>query len=240
MAHAIWHIEPSYYKDWWKDRVRGLGEAIQSGALSAQQNVIDPTLDRVMGTAPGIPARPFFGGETGVPPRQPTRPSIPIRPRSVADIVRNVTPASLGLTMPPSAAVTGPRTVPIAAAPATTDTTALQDMLRKQLININAGRPAKASDAIVEAETVTPPQPRRTAREEAMHGRLTEPSIMERPGVKEFLGREEDDELSGMLKMMFISDLMKGSAADTPSYPRAVSVGPASRDFAPLPSWRWR
>jgi hypothetical protein len=73
-----------------------------------------------------------------------------------------------------------------------------------------------------------------------MHGRLTDPSIMQRPGVKEFLGEEEDDELGGMLKMMFMSDLIRGSAADTPSYPRAVSVGPASRDFARLPSMRWR
>ena len=301
MAHAIWHIEPSYYKDWWKDRVgnfadsykkeldirkqpgwrpqpsvqqdinkflidkaRGLGGAIQSGALSVQENVIDPTLDRVMGTAPGIPARPFFRGETGVPPRQHTRPSIPAGSQSVADIVNNFkTPASLGFTMPPSAPVPGPQTVPISPATADkslldyivpaaqaagyptktvpntdTDTTAVQDWTREQLINLNAGLPAKASDAVVEAATVTPPQG--TPREAAMHGRLTEPSIMERPGVKEFLGREEDDELGGMLKMMFISDLIRGSAADTPSYPRAVSVGPASRDFVPLPSWRWR
>ena len=55
MAHALWHIEPSFIGKYWKDKLMG-------GAMAAQENVMNPLLDRVVGTAPGIPARPFFGG----------------------------------------------------------------------------------------------------------------------------------------------------------------------------------
>ena len=259
MAHAIWHIEPSYIGKYWKDKLMG-------GALAAQEGFVDPMLDRVVGTAPGIPVRPFFGGETGRPPAQPTRPSTPIGSRSVLDIesahrgLRNLSPASLGFTMPPSAPVAGPPAVPATAVPtrlpAAVEAQFQALKQRPQMATAVTPPVARSLPAYpdvgiaghtpprVQAEAVTPerfrPQPQRTAREEAMHGRLTPPSIMERPGVKEFLGEEEDDELGGMLKMMFMSDLMRGTAADTPSYPRAISVGPASRDFASLPSWRWR
>ena len=112
MAHALWHIDPSYIGDYWKKKLMG-------GALAAQEGFVDPMLDRIVGTAPGIPVRPFFGGESGVPPAQPTRPSTPIGPRSVADIVRNFeTPASIGFTMPPSTPVTGPPPTPSAMRPA--------------------------------------------------------------------------------------------------------------------------
>jgi len=71
MAHAIWHIDPSYIGRYWKDKLMG-------GALAAQEGVVDPLLDRLVGTAPGIPPRPFFGGESGVPPAQPTIPGTPV------------------------------------------------------------------------------------------------------------------------------------------------------------------
>ena len=73
MAHAIWHIDPSYIGRYWKDKLMG-------GALAAQEGVVDPLLDRLVGTAPGIPVRPFFGGETGAPPAQPTIPGTPVGP----------------------------------------------------------------------------------------------------------------------------------------------------------------
>lgn len=259
-----WKAQPSVQEDinrFIGAQAKGLGGAIQRGALAAQEGVVDPLLDRLVGTAPGIPVRPFFGGETGVPPAQPQRPSTPVGPRSVADIVRNYeTPASIGFTMPPSTQVTGPPAVPATAVPtrlpAAVEAQFQALQRRPQMATAVTPPVARSLPAYpdvgiaghtpprVQAEAVTPerfrPQPQRTAREEAMHGRLTPPSIMQRPGVKEFLGKEEDDELGGMLKMMFMSDLIRGTAADTPSYPRAVSVGPASRDFAPLPSMRWR
>jgi hypothetical protein len=46
----------------------------------------------------------------------------------------------------------------------------------------------------------------------------------------------EQEKLRRMLKMMFLSDLVKGTEAPNPDYYSAVSVGPASRAFAPLPS----
>ena len=268
-----WKPQPSVQEDinrFIGGQARNLGGAIQSGALAVQEGVVDPMLDRVVGTAPGIPVRPFFGGESslfgGGESAQPTRPSTPIGSRSVLDIesahrgLRNLSPASLGFTMPPSTPVAGPPAVPATAVPTRLPAAveaqfqALQQ--RPQMATAVTPPVARSLPAYpdvgiaghtpprVQAEAVTPerfrPQPQRTAREEAMHGRLTPPSIMERPGVKEFLGEEEDDELGGMLKMMFMSDLMRGTAADTPSYPRAISVGPASRDFASLPSWRWR
>ena len=100
------------YAKYWKDKLMG-------GALATQEGLVDPMLDRVVGTAPGIPPRPFFGGETGRPSAQPQRPSTPTGPRSVADIVRNYeTPASIGFTMPPSTQVTGPPPTPSAMRPA--------------------------------------------------------------------------------------------------------------------------
>ena len=302
MAHTLWHIEPSFYKDWWKDKIgelggaykeeldrrmqpgwkpppsvqqdinrfiggqaRDLGGAIQRGALAAQEGVVDPLLDRLVGTAPGIPPRPFFGGESGGPPAQPTRPSTSTWPSGESDIgaahrgLRNLSPAALGFTMPPSTPVGAPpAAVPSAAVAPAAVPTALPPAVEAQFQALQQGplpsQVARSMEAYPEPGVagITPPrveavmserfrpQPRRDAREEAMRGRLTGPSIVNRPGVKEFLGEEEDDELGGMLKMMFMSDLIRGSAADTPSYPRAVSVGPASRDFARLPSMRWR
>jgi hypothetical protein len=46
----------------------------------------------------------------------------------------------------------------------------------------------------------------------------------------------EQEKLRRMLKMMFLSDLIQGTEAPSPDYYSAVSVGPASRAFAPLPS----
>ena len=115
-------------------QAKGLGGAIQRGALAVQEGVVDPMLDRVMGTAPGIPVRPFFGGESGGPPAQPQRPSTPVGPRSVADIVRNFeTPASIGFTMPPSTPVgASPAAVPSAAVAPTAVPTALPPAVEAQ------------------------------------------------------------------------------------------------------------
>ena len=236
MAHAIWHIEPSFIGDYWRKKLMGGAEAVMGGAEAVQEGVMNPIFDRVVGTAPGIPVRPFFGGESGRPPAQPTRPSTPTPTGLPADVEAQfkalMAQQQLVNDAPPSAGPVSPqgaRSLPYYPDPGLAGHTPPQ---------------ATPTPIHVQAEAVTPerfrPQPRRTAREQAMHGRLTEPSIMERPGVKKFLGKEEDDELGGMLKMMFMSDLIRGTAADTPSYPRAISVGPASRDFAPLPSWRWR
>ena len=298
MAHAIWHIEPSFYKKWWTDKIK-------SGALAAQEGLVDPMLDRVMGTAPGIPARPFFGGESGGPPAQPTRPSTPTGPRSVADIVRNVTPASLGFPAPSVAApVAAPPTIPglsereqaIAAQVRASDMAngrstgmnlatppadpAFVRMMREPpnpfepsgpltSVPIRATAPA-ASTARGYLPIDTLPRVKHSApaamgpgglppsvRETGAHTQLSPPT---REKATPGLGRPprpigpfkeqikeaskpdatppvtEQDKLRRMLKMMFLSDLIKGTEAPNPDYYSAVSVGPASRAFAPLPS----
>ena len=302
MAHAIWHIEPSFYKNWWADKIK-------SGALAAQEGFVDPILDRVVGTAPGIPVRPFFGGESGRPPAQPTRPSTPTGPRSVADIVRNYqTPASLGFTMPPSTPVTGPPATPSAMRPANLSPReqAIAAQVRASdrgnrkstgmnlattpadpaFVKMMQGQPnpfepsgpftsipsrvaspaASTADEYLLKQTLPrvaysgagasgpgglPP----SVRETGAHAQLRPPTGRVRgpAGPTGNIGKlpqgpmkeqmkeaatptTEDDKLRRMLKMMFLSDLIKGTEAPNPDYYSAVSVGPASRAFAPLPS----
>ena len=317
MAHALWHIDPSYIGDYWKKKLMG-------GALAAQEGFVDPMLDRIVGTAPGIPVRPFFGGESGVPPAQPTRPSTPIGPRSVADIVRNFeTPASIGFTMPPSTPVTGPPPTPSAMRPANLSPReqaiaaqvrasgmadgrstgmnlatppadpAFVRMMQGQpnpfepsgpLTSVLKGRPA--SDRILSGSPEGTAPASSTARgylplethprvaysgpaamgpgglppsvrETGAHAQLRPPTKgkatpgLGRPPrpvgpfkeqIKEASKPEatapvtEQEKLRRMLKMMFLSDLVRGTEAPSPDYYSAVSVGPASRAFAPLPS----
>jgi len=305
MAHAIWHIEPSFYKNWWADKIK-------SGALAAQEGFVDPMLDRMVGTAPGIPARPFFGGESGGPPAQPTRPSTPTGPRSVADIVRNVTPASLGFPTP-SAAVPvasppmmpglSPREQAIAAqvrasnkgGPASTGMNLATTPADPAFIKMMQGQPnpfepsgpftsvpsrvqspaASTADEYLLKQTLPrvsysgagamgpgglPPSQRATGahtlpfpqearlgygpEKAAAHSRGERGRSPARPPSGPFKQQieeastptTEDEKIKRMLKMMFLSDLIKGTEAPSPDYYSAVSVGPASRAFAPLPS----
>lgn len=311
MAHTIWHIEPSFYKNWWKDRIGGLdlGGAIQSGALAVQEGVVDPMLDRVMGTAPGIPVRPFFGGESGRPPSQPTRSRTPTGPRSVADIVNNFkTPGSLGLTMPPSTQVTGPPPMPSAMRPANLSPreqaiaaqVRASDRGNRKSTGMNLATPpadpafvkmmqaqpnpyepsgpltsipsrvaspaASTADEYLLKQTLPrvsysgagamgpgglPPSVSGTGAHAQLRpptGRMRGPAgptgnigKLPKGPMKEQMKEAatpttEDDKLRRMLKMMFLSDLIKGTEAPNPDYYSAVSVGPASRAFAPLPS----
>ena len=306
MAHALWHIDPSYIGDYWKKKLMG-------GALAAQEGFVDPMLDRIVGTAPGIPVRPFFGGESGVPPAQPTRPSTPIGPRSVADIVRNFeTPASIGFTMPPSTPVTGPPPTPSAMRPANlspreqaiaaqvrassmangrstgmnlatppADPAFVRMMQRGRQLEpggVNTSRTSVPLRAVSPAASTargylpidTLPRVKHSApaamgpgglppsvRETGAHTQLSPPTREKAtPGlgrpprpvgplkeqIKEASKPEatapvtEQEKLRRMLKMMFLSDLVRGTEAPSPDYYSAVSVGPASRAFAPLPS----
>ena len=308
MAHALWHIDPSYIGDYWKKKLMG-------GALAAQEGFVDPMLDRIVGTAPGIPVRPFFGGESGVPPAQPTRPSTPIGPRSVADIVRNFeTPASIGFTMPPSTPVTGPPPTPSAMRPANLSpreqaiaaqvrasgmadgrstgmnlatppadpafvrmmqgqpnpfepsgpftsvpsrvaspaaSTADEYLLKQTLPRVSysgagamgpGGLPPSVRETGAHAQQPPParvPTARPAAGPTGDIGKLPKGPFKEQ--IKEAAGdtgpaATEQEKLRRMLKMMFLSDLIQGTEAPNPDYYSAVSVGPASRAFAPLPS----
>ena len=319
MAHAIWHIDPSFIGKYWKDKLMG-------GALATQEGLIDPMLDRVVGTAPGIPVRPFFGGESGRPPAQPTRPSTPTGPRSVADIVRNFeTPASIGFTMPPSTPVTGPpagSSVPSVGLPTTPRAIRPANLSpREQAIAAQVRASGMADGRSTGMNLATPPAdpafvrmmqgqpnpfepsgpftsvPSRVAspaastadeyllkqtlprvsysgagamgpgglppsvRETGAHAQQPPPARVPtaRPAagptgdigklpkgpfkeqIKEAAGdtgpaATEQEKLRRMLKMMFLSDLIQGTEAPNPDYYSAVSVGPASRAFAPLPS----
>ena len=251
MAHAIWHIEPSFYKKYWADKLK-------SGALAAQEGVIDPMLDRMVGTAPGIPARPFFGGESGGPPAQPTRPSTPTGPRSVADIVRNVTPASLGLKPGPEASLIGQGPIPqntpgVGNKPIawewTEDAGLGQQRLTPQKVQpqVPVVAPARSVAADPSQYPVAMPGgfgPEKAAalsRGERGRSAIRPPSGPFKKQIAEASADEgpaatEQDKLRRMLKLMFLSDLIKGTEAPNPDYYSAVSVGPASRAFAPLPS----
>ena len=303
MAHAIWHIEPSFYRDYWKDKIMG-------GAMAAQENVMNPLFDRMVGTAPGIPARPFFGGESGRPPAQPTSPSIPTGPRSVADIANNFkTPASLGFTMPPSVPVTAAPTVAPPMMPglspreqAIAAQVRASDMADGRSPGMNLATPpadpafvkmmqrgrqlepggVNTSRTSVPLRSVSPaastaagylpidtlPRVKHSApaamgpgglpadvRHTGAHTQHLPPTDrMRGPAgptgdignlpkgpLKEQMKEAatpatEDDKLRRMLKMMFLADLIKGTEAPSPDYYSAVSVGPASRAFAPLPS----
>jgi len=308
MAHALWHIDPSYIGRYWKDKLMG-------GALATQEGLIDPMLDRVVGTAPGIPVRPFFGGESGRPPAQPTRPSTPTGPRSVADIVRNFeTPASIGFTMPPSTPVTGPPPMPSAMRPANLSPReqAIAAQVRASdrgnrkstgmnlatppadpaFVKMMQGQPnpfepsgpftsipsrvaspaASTADEYLLKQTLPrvaysgagamgpgglPPSVRETGAHAQQPPPARVPIVRPDAGptgnigklpkgpfkeqIKEAAGdtgpaATEQEKLRRMLKMMFLSDLIKGTEAPNPDYYSAVSVGPASRAFAPLPS----
>jgi len=308
MAHAIWHIDPSYIGRYWKDKLMG-------GALATQEGLIDPMLDRVVGTAPGIPVRPFFGGESGRPPAQPTRPSTPTGPRSVADIVRNYeTPASIGFTMPPSTQVTGPPPTPSAMLPA--NLSPREQAIAAQVRAADTGHPrstgmnlatppadpafvrmmqaqpnpfepsgpltsvpsriqspaASTADEYLLKQTLPrvsysgagamgpgglPPSVRETGAHAQQPPPARVPTARPAAGPTGDIGKlpkgpfkeqikeaaadtgpatTEQDKLRRMLKMMFLSDLIRGTEAPSPDYYSAVSVGPASRAFAPLPS----
>jgi len=316
MAHALWHIDPSYIGNYWKNKLMG-------GALAAQEGFVDPMLDRVVGTAPGIPPRPWFGGESGGGrPAQATRPSTPTGPRSVADIVRNFeTPASIGFTMPPSTQVTGPQagsSVPGIGLPATPRAIRPANLSQREqaiaaqvraadrgnrkatsmnlatppadpaFIRMMQGQPnpyepsgpltsvpsrvaspaASTADEYLLKQTLPrvsysgagamgpgglPPsvretgahtQPRKPTGPKATPGlgRPPRPVGPFKEQIKEASKPEttppvtEQDKLRRMLKMMFLSDLVRGTEAPSPDYYSAVSVGPASRAFAPLPS----
>ena len=310
MAHAIWHMD---YGKYWKDK-------LMSGASAVQEGVVDPLFDRAMGTAPGIPPRPWggpspyqgrppsaqFAGESGGPPAQAAR------PRSVADIVRNVTPASLGFPAQSTAA-------PSAAPPAIPGLSQREQAIAAQTraSSMANGRSTGMNLATPPADPAftrmmrTPPNPyepsgpltsvpRRVQSPAAstVDGYLEKPTLPrvsysgaggmgpgglppsqktsgahtsplpqearlgygpekaaalsrgERgrtpvgPFKKEIAEASavegeaitEDDKLKRMLKMMFLSDLVKGTEAPNPDYYSAISVGPASRAFAPLPS----
>ena len=309
MAHAIWHIDPSYIGRYWKDKLMG-------GALATQEGLIDPMLDRVVGTAPGIPPRPWFGGESGGGrPSQPQRPSTPTGPRSVADIVRNFeTPASIGFTMPPSTQVTGPPPTPRAMLPANlspreqaiaaqvraADTgngrstgmnlatppadPAFVRMMQAQPNPFEPSGPltsvpsriqspaASTADEYLLKQTLPrvsysgagamgpgglPPSVRETGAHTQQGPPSRVPTARPAAGPTGDIGKlpkgpfkeqikeaaadtgpaaTEQDKLRRMLKMMFLSDLIRGTEAPSPDYYSAVSVGPASRAFAPLPS----
>lgn len=309
MAHAIWHIDPSYIGRYWKDKLMG-------GALATQEGLIDPMLDRVVGTAPGIPPRPWFGGESGGGrPAQLQRPSTPTGPRSVADIVRNYeTPASIGFTMPPSTQVTGPPPTPRAMLPANlspreqaiaaqvraADTgngrstgmnlatppadPAFVRMMQAQPNPFEPSGPltsipsriqspaASTADEYLLKQTLPrvsysgagamgpgglPPSVRETGAHTQQGPPSRVPTARPAAGPTGDIGKlpkgpfkeqikeaaadtgpaaTEQDKLRRMLKMMFLSDLIRGTEAPSPDYYSAVSVGPASRAFAPLPS----
>ena len=307
MAHALWHIDPSYIGDYWKKKLMG-------GAMATQENVMNPLLDRVVGTAPGIPPRPWFGGETsGGRAAQPTTPSTSRRPTSVADIVEyyktpgTLVPSLAGVANPPSA-VTGiappsvgmnnlsEREQAIAAQVRAADTgnrkatslnlatppadPAFVRMMQGQPNPFEPSGPltsvpsrvaspaASTADGYLLKQTLPrvsysgeramgPGGLPRDVRHTGAHtqylpptkekatpglGRPPRPVGPFKEQIKEASQPEttppvtEQDKLRRMLKMMFLSDLIKGTEAPNPDYYSAVSVGPASRAFAPLPS----
>ena len=257
MAHAIWHIEPSFYKNWWADKIK-------SGALAAQEGFVDPMLDRVVGTAPGIPVRPFFGGESGGPPAQPTRPSTPTGPRSESDIgaahrrLRDLPPTALGLKPGPEASLIGQGPIPqgtpgVGNKPIawewTEDAGLGQQRLTPQRVQpqVPVASPARSVAADPSQYPVArpggygPEQAAALSRGERGRSPIRPPSGPFKQQIEETAAdtgpaATEQEKLRRMLKMMFLSDLVKGTEAPNPDYYSAVSVGPASRAFAPLPS----
>ena len=255
MAHAIWHIEPSFYKKWWADKMK-------SGALAAQEGVVDPMLDRVMGTAPGIPPRPWggtspnqgrppsagFAGESGVPPAQAAR------PRSVEDIVRNITPASFGMKPGPEASLLNQGPIPqntpgVGNKPIAWEWTEDAGLGQQRLTPQRVQPPGPVAPPT--RSVAADPSQYQVARpsgfgpeKAAAHSRGERGRTPVGPFKKEIAEASavegeaitEDDKLKRMLKMMFLSDLVKGTEAPNPDYYSAISVGPASRAFAPLPS----
>ena len=262
MAHALWHIEPSFIRDYWKDKVMG-------GAMAAQENVMNPLLDRVVGTAPGIPPRPFFGGETsGGRPAQPTTPTkrgpltlyesvygsakalgrrlsdkyggseaersllnqgpIPKGTPGVGDkpIAWRWEPNEDGVlrlvpdpTRKPPVRSQPP--VPVSVNPS-------QFPGGNQRLGYGAGRAASGSYGEAGRSHMGHQTVRRAGQKTTgpLKGPIKEASTPE----------PDDDKLARALKMMFLADLIRGTEAPNPDYYSAVSVGPASRAFAPLPS----
>ena len=266
MAHAIWHIEPSFIGKYWKDKLMG-------GAMAAQENVMNPLLDRVVGTAPGIPARPWFGGESsgGQPDRgfvtkkqareatqnemgflssllgssqkaTPTTPSMnlattPADPAFVRMMQK-------GRQLEPGGVNTSRTSVPLrSVSPAAS--TARGYLPINTLPRVKHSAPAALGPGGLPADVRhtgahtqhRPP----TGRVRGPAGPTGNIGKLPKGPMKEQMKEAatpatEDDKLRRMLKMMFLSDLIKGTEAPNPDYYAAVSVGPASRAFSPLPS----
>jgi len=302
MAHALWHIEPSFYGKYWKDKLMG-------GAMAAQENVMNPLLDRVVGTAPGIPPRPFFGqgyqpnapfaGEQSARAasrpvtrgqareatqnemgflsslfgrRQAATPTAPpasmnnlsSREQAIAAQVRaadtgNRKATRMNLATPPADPAfvsmmrgqpnpyepSGPLTsVPIrATAPAAS--TARGYLPIDTLPRVKHSAPAAMGPGGLPADVrhtgahtqYNPP----TGRVRGPAGPTGDIGKIPKGPLKEQMQEAatpatEDEKIKRMLKMMFLSDLIKGTDAPSPDYYSAISVGPSSRGFAPLPS----
>jgi hypothetical protein len=68
-------------------------------------------------------------------------------------------------------------------------------------------------------------------------GSVSSPEFKQRQqlgGYKPIGSDPAEDQYDKLLRMMFMQQLMAGSAGDPPPQPYTVQVGPASRDFAPL------
>jgi hypothetical protein len=244
------------YGKYWKDKLMG-------GALAAQEGVVDPMLDRVMGTAPGIPPRPWggtspnqgrppsvgFAGESGGPPAKATGKGPPPR----LFFGGGMGP-SMGQLSPPNRSLVGQGPIP-KGTPGVGD----KPIAWEWTEDAGLGQQRLTPQKVQPPEPVAPPT--RSVAADPSQYQVARPSGFgpekaaalsrgERgrtpvgPFKKEIAEASavegeaitEDDKLKRMLKMMFLSDLVKGTEAPNPDYYSAVSVGPASRAFAPLPS----
>ena len=275
MAHTIWHIEPSFIGKYWKDKLMG-------GAMAAQENVMNPLLDRVVGTAPGIPARPFFGG--GYQPNAPfagESPARAVRRPVTRGQAREATQNEMGFlsSLLGSSQKATPTTPSMNLATTPADPAFVSMMQKGRQLEpggVNTSRTSVPLRSVSPAASTargylpidTLPRVKHSApaalgpgglpadvRHTGAHtqhrpptGRVRGPAgptgnignIPKGP-MKEQMKEAatpatEDDKLRRMLKMMFLSDLIRGTEAPNPDYYAAVSVGPASRAFSPLPS----
>ena len=278
MAHAIWHIEPSFIGKYWKDKLMG-------GAMAAQENVMNPLLDRVVGTAPGIPARPWFGGESsgGQPARRPVTSgeareatknemgflsSLLGRSKPTEGVSKGPPPrVFFGGGMGPSVnQIAGPNRSLVGQGPIPKGTPGVgdkpigwkwvQDGGQLSLAPDPAGKPVAKPVPVAVNPSQFPGGNQRLGygADRAASGSYGEAGrshrghqTLRRAGQKTggplkgpieeaSTPTTEDDKLRRMLKMMFLSDLIRGTEAPNPDYYSAVSVGPASRAFSPLPS----
>jgi hypothetical protein len=280
MAHAIWHMD---YGKYWKDK-------LMSGASAVQEGVVDPLFDRAMGTAPGIPPRPWggpspyqgrppsaqFAGESGGPPARATRRGPPPRlffgggmgpsmdQIDQAKNHKNMSPMSLRASPYPGAlpsvvepsnnSLVGQGPIPkgtpgVGDKPIPWEWTEAAGSGQQELTpqKVQPPGPVAIPTRSVAADPSQYPVARpggfnaekAAALSRGERGRtpvgpfkkeIAEASAVEGEAIT------EDDKLKRMLKMMFLSDLVKGTEAPNPDYYSAISVGPASRAFAPLPS----